>query len=74
MYVYDEKNDRWIPLRKTREYQQRKRRLRDIWIGLGLVMLTLPTPVTLLLGLFAGFVSLAYLDEYRYSSYTPMDK
>lgn len=67
MYIYDERSNTWIPLRETRQYKTKKRLLRDAWIVGGLVMLLLPSEILTLLLPCCGFLSLAFLDESKYS-------
>lgn len=67
MYAFDAKNNRWIPLRSTPEYRARKRKIRDAWIAVGLIMPILPLPVILVLALLGTFLSLTVLDESRYN-------
>jgi hypothetical protein len=66
MYIYDAKNNEWIPLRSTRQYKNRKRKLRDIWILVGMLMISVPLPIILVITLFFTFMSFAYLDESSY--------
>jgi hypothetical protein len=67
MYLYDEKSDRWINVKNTNEYQQRKRMVRDAWIVVGIAMTLLSTPAMIMLALLATFTSLTFLDEGEYS-------
>ena len=66
MYLYDEKRNDWIAHRRTGEYQRRRRRVRDAWIVVGVAMLYLPLGAQIILGLFATFLSFAFLDEAPY--------
>lgn len=48
----------------TRQYLARKRHLKELWIGTGLLALTFPVPAFLvILGLLSCFISFAFLDE-----------
>ncbi|WP_028299732.1 hypothetical protein [Oceanospirillum beijerinckii] len=48
----------------TRRYQVRKNRIKDLWIGGGLIALSYPVPAFLaILGLFCCFLTFAFLDE-----------
>lgn len=52
----------------TKAYLARKRRLKDLWIGSGLLALTFPVPAFLMiLALFCCFISFAFLDEYPFN-------
>lgn len=66
MYVYDEKNNVWIPLRKTRAYRLKRRKVRDHWIVAGVVMWFLPLGAVISLALFMTFLTLTFLDESVY--------
>ena len=66
MYVYDERNNRWIPLRRTRAYREKRRRMRDPWIVAGLVMIFLPPGAVMSLALFMTFLTFTFLDESVY--------
>lgn len=67
MYVYHEPSNSWIPLRRTAEYRRKRRIVRDGWIVAGLVMMPLSPAASLAVALFCTFLSLAFLDESRYS-------
>lgn len=67
MYVYDEAKNQWIPLRHTAEYKKKKKLVRDAWIIVGLIMMGLPLPFVMALGLATTFVSFMFLDESLYS-------
>ena len=67
MYIYDETNNRWIPLRQTAEYKKKKKLVRDAWIIVGLLMIGLPLSFVMALGLVTTFVSFMFLDESIYS-------
>ena len=67
MYIHDETNNRWIPLRQTAEYKKKKKLVRDAWIIVGLVMIGLPLSFVMALGLVTTFISFMYLDESIYS-------
>ncbi|MCI0505064.1 MAG: hypothetical protein L0Z73_03040 [Gammaproteobacteria bacterium] len=67
MYVYDETNNRWIPLRHTVEYIKKKKLVRDAWIVVGIVMGGLPLPFAVVLALLTTFLSFMFLDESSYS-------
>lgn len=69
MDVYDKQAKQWVPLRKTRAYQRRKRQLRDVWIGLGAIMVLLPLAPQLILALLGAFFSFFYLDEVPYPEF-----
>jgi len=48
----------------TKHFLSRNRRLKELWIGSGLLALTFPVPAfMLILGLLCCFVSFAFLDE-----------
>jgi hypothetical protein len=66
MYVYDERNERWIPLRSTRAYRQKRKWVRDGWIGVAVLMLALPPAGVVSLALFSTFFSFMVLDESVY--------
>ncbi len=66
MYVYDEKHNVWIPLRRTRAYRRKRRRARDHWIAAGLIMLFLPPGAIISLLLLMTFLTLTFLDESVY--------
>jgi hypothetical protein len=68
MYIYDETNNQWIPLRHTAEYKKKKKLVRDAWIVVGLVMIGLPLSFVMALGLATTFVSFMFLDESLYSN------
>lgn len=74
MYVYDERQDRWIPLRSTAAYRQKRKWVRDGWIGVGLLMLALPPAGIAALGLFSAFVSFMILDESTYDGIHYIDE
>ena len=67
MYAFVAKYNRWMPLRATPEYKQKKRILRNAWIGGGIVMCGLPLHGVLVLAILATFLSLMFLDESSYS-------
>ncbi|WP_455223339.1 hypothetical protein [Kaarinaea lacus] len=67
MYIYDQKNNVWIPLRHTAEYKKKKKLVRDAWIIVGLIMIGLPLPFVMALGLATTFMSFMFLDESVYS-------
>lgn len=66
MYVYDERNERWIPLRSTAAYRKKRKWVRDGWIGVGVLMLALPPAGVVSLALFSAFFSFMVLDESAY--------
>lgn len=66
MHVYDKRNDCWVPLRSTAAYRQKRKWVRDGWIGVGIVMLTLPPAGVIGLALFSTFFSFMVLDESVY--------
>ena len=66
MHVYDEKNNIWIPLRKTRAYRLKRKRARDHWIMAGMFMMFLPPGAIISLALFMTFLTLTFLDESAY--------
>lgn len=48
----------------TRAYRMRKHRLKDLWIGSGVLALSFPVPAfMLILVLLSCFISFAVLDE-----------
>ena len=67
MENFKNKHKCFINHRDLVEYQLRKRKLRDVWIGLGFIMLFLPVNLTICLAIFSGFVSLMFLDEKPYN-------
>lgn len=69
MYIYDESNNQWIPLRNTAEYKKKKKLVRDAWIVAGILMCGLPLSFIMVLALLTTFVSFMLLDEsiYRYT-------
>lgn len=69
MQLYDPKHNRWIHHRDTEEYRQRKSQLRNYWITGLLLSLVLPSGLQVALIIFAGFLSLSYLDELPYRDF-----
>lgn len=66
MQLYDDVNNCWVNHRDLPEYQMRKRKVRDAWIGLGLVMLLMPTGILFVTALLGCFLSFMFLDEKPY--------
>lgn len=49
----------------TSDYRARRRRLKELWIGSGLLALVLPEPAFwLILLILSCFISFAFLDEH----------
>ncbi len=52
--------------RGSPRYRAKRSLVRDVWIGVGLIMLVLPDPAAVaMLALLATFVSFMILDEIR---------
>lgn len=66
MYIFDSKNNRWMSLRETAQYRQKKKYVRDAWIVVAIMMLGLPLAGALCLALLATFLSFSALDESVY--------
>jgi hypothetical protein len=66
MYVYEEANNRWIPLRHTIEYNKKKKLVRDAWIVVAISMAGLPLSIVVVLALATTFLSFMFLDESPY--------
>lgn len=63
MYIYDENTGQWLDLRKTPAYRRKKGLVRDAWILLSVLMLTMPLALVLISALLGAFLSFTFLDE-----------
>jgi len=68
MLFFDTNSEKWISLRETAEYKQRRKIIRDCWIPLAFLMLFVPPPYAIILALAATFLSFMFLDEVEYAS------
>jgi len=66
MLIYDRHKNRWIPLRETAQYRQKRKLVRDAWIVAGIIMWTLPLAGVCILALLTTFLSFSFLDESGY--------
>ena len=66
MYIYDEIQNKWIPLRSTNQYKKKKKIVRDLWIVMGILMTASPLALTMVLALLTTFLSFVVLDESFY--------
>ncbi len=66
MLVYNRDQNRWIPLRETAQYRQKRKMVRDAWIVVGLIMCTLPLAGVCVVALLSTFLSFSFLDESVY--------
>ncbi|KPJ90419.1 MAG: hypothetical protein AMJ53_13630 [Gammaproteobacteria bacterium SG8_11] len=66
MLIYDRNQDRWISLRETAQYRQKRKIVRDAWIIVGIIMCTLPLAGICVMALLTTFLSLSFLDESQY--------
>ncbi|MDH5229358.1 MAG: hypothetical protein OEZ58_02895 [Gammaproteobacteria bacterium] len=67
MKVFDQNTQQWVSLRKTREYQLKKKIVRDLWLYASPIMLLLAFNWLLVFVLFLTFISFSILDESVYS-------
>jgi hypothetical protein len=67
MYIYDEDNNEWIPLRTTAQYKKKKKFVRDAWIIVGVLMCAMPVSIVMVLALLTTFLSFMLLDESIYN-------
>ena len=66
MLIYDHNQNRWISLRETAQYRQKRKIVRDAWIVVGLIMCTLPLAGVCVVALLSAFLSFSFLDESVY--------
>ena len=66
MLIYDHNQNRWISLRETAQYRQKRKMVRDAWIVVGLIMCTLPLAGVCVVALLSTFLSFSFLDESVY--------
>lgn len=72
MYYYHAASGKWLDIRQTRQYRKRCKLLRDYWLILGIIMLSLSPVIIVVLSLLATFLSFMFLDEVHYESLTPL--
>lgn len=66
MFYFDVDSEKWISIRESAEYKNRRKILRDCWIVVAFLMLFVPAAYAIIFALVASFLSFMFLDEVDY--------